>query len=153
MWRLEARKGSHISIEIDRIAVSAVQTIMLRFLMVFVLSVLVLPVGAGSFRTAQEKNPKVKRALVRHASTLKHTFQKAGAAWPIKGGFLRAYKLEGVVELWAAPRRQQGRWVRVTSFPICASSGRLGPKAREGDGQVPEGVYFINRFNPRPISS
>ena len=25
----------------------------------------------------------------------------------------------------------------------------LGPKRREGDSQIPEGVYYINHFNPQ----
>ena len=37
----------------------------------------------------------------------------------------------------------------VRNFPICAASGDLGPKARAGDGQVPEGYYKVDRFNPR----
>jgi murein L,D-transpeptidase YafK len=36
----------------------------------------------------------------------------------------------------------------IRSFPVCAASGDLGPKRKEGDMQVPEGFYFINRFNP-----
>ena len=34
------------------------------------------------------------------------------------------------------------------TIPICAASGELGPKRREGDLQVPEGFYTIDRFNP-----
>ena len=34
------------------------------------------------------------------------------------------------------------------SYPICAGSGDLGPKRERGDGQVPEGLYEIDRFNP-----
>lgn len=34
------------------------------------------------------------------------------------------------------------------TYSICNSSGDLGPKSRQGDGQVPEGFYHINRFNP-----
>jgi murein L,D-transpeptidase YafK len=33
-------------------------------------------------------------------------------------------------------------------YPVCATSGRLGPKRQQGDGQIPEGFYFINGFNP-----
>ena len=36
----------------------------------------------------------------------------------------------------------------VKSYPICASSGVLGPKRRQGDMQVPEGFYVVDRFNP-----
>jgi murein L,D-transpeptidase YafK len=37
----------------------------------------------------------------------------------------------------------------VTTYSICAASGRAGPKRREGDFQVPEGFYAIDMFNPR----
>ena len=49
-------------------------------------------------------------------------------------------------------------WVRKTGdtsfqlyqkFPLTAFSGTLGPKEKEGDLQIPEGNYFINRFNPK----
>jgi len=32
---------------------------------------------------------------------------------------------------------------------VAGQSGKLGPKRREGDKQVPEGVYFVDRFNPQ----
>ncbi len=61
--------------------------------------------------------------------------------------FLRWLKHEAVLELWA---RNPGRRFRlIASYPILASSGGPGPKRREGDGQVPEGFYEIDRFNPR----
>lgn len=34
------------------------------------------------------------------------------------------------------------------SYSICAASGDLGPKRKQGDYQVPEGFYYIERFNP-----
>ncbi len=34
------------------------------------------------------------------------------------------------------------------TYTICARSGVLGPKRKQGDGQVPEGFYTIDRFNP-----
>ena len=32
-------------------------------------------------------------------------------------------------------------WAVPLSFPMTGYSGQLGPKLREGDGQIPEGVY------------
>ena len=37
----------------------------------------------------------------------------------------------------------------MASLPILGLSGAPGPKRREGDLQVPEGFYRIDRFNPR----
>jgi murein L,D-transpeptidase YafK len=33
-------------------------------------------------------------------------------------------------------------------YKICRTSGDLGPKRKQGDKQIPEGFYHINRFNP-----
>ena len=37
------------------------------------------------------------------------------------------------------------------TYPVLCASGSLGPKRREGDGQVPEGFYAVDRFNPRSL--
>jgi murein L,D-transpeptidase YafK len=34
------------------------------------------------------------------------------------------------------------------TYDICYYSGELGPKRKQGDGQVPEGFYKIEAFNP-----
>jgi murein L,D-transpeptidase YafK len=61
--------------------------------------------------------------------------------------FLRWFKREAELELWA---RNPGRRFRlISTYPILASSGEPGPKRREGDRQVPEGFYEIDRFNPQ----
>jgi len=36
----------------------------------------------------------------------------------------------------------------IEKYTVAGQSGALGPKLREGDGQVPEGFYKIDRFNP-----
>ncbi|MEL6430517.1 MAG: L,D-transpeptidase family protein [Planctomycetota bacterium] len=40
------------------------------------------------------------------------------------------------------------RFERVLEYPILAASGTAGPKLREGDRQVPEGVYRVLSLNP-----
>lgn len=74
-----------------------------------------------------------------------------GLAWgdPV---FLRAYKEEGVLELWMQPQ-STGRFVLFESYRIAAQSGDLGPKQKEGDGQVPEGFYQVGREAMKPDSS
>jgi murein L,D-transpeptidase YafK len=54
---------------------------------------------------------------------------------------LRIFKEENVLEVWK--ENQSGRYALLTSFEICAWSGELGPKMREGDRQAPEGFYTI----------
>lgn len=39
-------------------------------------------------------------------------------------------------------------YIRIHSYSICQSSVRLGPKQRQGDMLIPEGFYYISKFNP-----
>lgn len=62
--------------------------------------------------------------------------------------YLQAFKLEQRLEVWAqAPPHND--YVLLQRYAFCTSSGTLGPKRREGDRQIPEGCYHIDRFNPR----
>ena len=90
---------------------------------------------------------RVQDALTRRGAELQARFAHHEAAWPPRGLFLRAFKGEMRLELWASAREGHAR-VKVYDWAICAQSGALGPKRREGDGQIPEGVYTIARFNP-----
>lgn len=72
-------------------------------------------------------------------------FRAAGAPYPPRRVRLLAIKAEKALELWAATDRD---WRRIKRYPILAASGRLGPKLREGDAQVPEGIYRIVTLNP-----
>jgi len=54
-------------------------------------------------------------------------------------------KHEKLLEVWA---ELHGKWVHLTTYPFTAFSGRLGPKYREGDRQIPEGIYGISYLNP-----
>ena len=58
---------------------------------------------------------------------------------------------KGELQLW---KRGAGETYELDrSFDICTWSGRLGPKLREGDGQSPEGFYFIKPSSLNPNSS
>ena len=60
------------------------------------------------------------------------------------GGQLRihVFKEEGNVEV-SAPG-----WSETLHFPMTAFSGGPGPKLREGDYQIPEGIYKVEHLNP-----
>ncbi len=72
-------------------------------------------------------------------------FEAAGVAYPPSEVVLIGLKEERVLELWAP---HDGGWRQVHSYPVLAASGVAGPKLREGDRQVPEGVYRIIGLNP-----
>lgn len=102
----------------------------------------------GDFLDAQRRYARVEAAWDAHRGDVRARFTAAKAAWPPRGLFIRAFKADDVVELWAAPAEGE-RLVRIRAFPVCARSGALGPKVTSGDLQVPEGFYRVDRFNPR----
>lgn len=103
--------------------------------------------AADEFRTEQLRFPRVREARTRALPIVRAAFESAKAAWPPKRLFLRGFKQDGTLELWAGAD-DAGPLVLVKSYPICAPSGEAGPKRRRGDLQVPEGFYEIAAFNP-----
>ncbi|MGB0422704.1 MAG: L,D-transpeptidase family protein [Flavobacteriales bacterium] len=61
--------------------------------------------------------------------------------------FFRVFKKEELFEVWT--KKQNEDFVLSVSFPFCKNSGVLGPKRKEGDFQIPEGIYSIDRYNPK----
>lgn len=56
-----------------------------------------------------------------------------------------AFKEEQILEVWAYIDTS---YHLLKSYPFSATSGTLGPKLREGDKQIPEGIYNIEYLNP-----
>ncbi|WP_226579861.1 L,D-transpeptidase family protein [Acuticoccus sediminis] len=64
---------------------------------------------------------------------------------------LRIYKEDSVLEVWKQDKA--GKYKMLKEYDICAWSGKLGPKLKEGDRQAPEGFYMVNRGQMNPNSS
>ncbi|MBL8910675.1 MAG: L,D-transpeptidase family protein [Archangium sp.] len=89
---------------------------------------------------------KVREVRTRRTKDVKAILEKVGLTYPVDEAYLRAFKKDRVLELWAGPRGKELTFVK--SWPFCAASGELGPKRKEGDLQVPEGLYEVPEFNP-----
>lgn len=76
-------------------------------------------------------------------------FQAANIPYPPERIVLVGLKQEKKLEVWACRSGDHFRFIR--AYPILAASGRLGPKLREGDCQVPEGLYRIESLNPNSM--
>ncbi len=63
---------------------------------------------------------------------------------------IRILKEEGKLEIWKA--KADNRFEVIKSYDICAWSGKLGPKVKEGDRQAPEGFYGLSPANLNPNS-
>lgn len=63
---------------------------------------------------------------------------------------IRIFKQESELEVWKQVKAS-GKYEFFRSYKICAWSGEVGPKFREGDRQSPEGFYEITpgHMNPR----
>ncbi|KTD08231.1 L,D-transpeptidase family protein [Legionella jamestowniensis] len=77
---------------------------------------------------------------------LMRSFAQAKVAYPPQEVALLAFKKERQVELWAKNDNQS--WAFIKYYPLTAFSGRLGPKLKERDRQIPEGIYRLITFNP-----
>lgn len=78
-------------------------------------------------------------------------FRRAGVAYPPKEIAILVLKKERRMAVWVrggAAGSQPGPWRFLRNYPVLAASGHAGPKLREGDRQVPEGVYRIAHLNP-----
>ena len=87
----------------------------------------------------------VAELLDKVVSRLQPRFQFAGLAWPPREISLVALKDARRLELWA---RNDEEWFFIRDYRIKGMSGTAGPKLKEGDRQVPEGLYDIEWLNP-----
>lgn len=72
-------------------------------------------------------------------------FSGAGLDYPPKSVTFLALKKERILELWAG---DGNGYKFIRRYNIQRLSGTSGPKLREGDLQVPEGIYRIIGLNP-----
>ena len=100
-----------------------------------------------TFKEAQMKYERVDIAFSEKELVVKNMFNEKNVEYPPKSIFFRAFKTEKIFEVWSFSS-VLNRYVLIHTYPICESSGVVGPKRQEGDGQVPEGFYKISVFNP-----
>ncbi|MCI0488883.1 MAG: hypothetical protein L0229_20010 [Blastocatellia bacterium] len=103
--------------------------------------------SAQSFKAQQLKYSRVKNALAEKEALIKEMFRRKKLPYPPTKIFIRIFKRERIVEVWAG-RSRESQLEMLKAYNFCATSGSLGPKRRMGDGQIPEGFYYIDRFNP-----
>lgn len=80
---------------------------------------------------------------------LRPAFASKGVAYPPAKATFIGLKDEKVLQVYAT--NDGNRWRLIKSYDVLAASGRLGPKLREGDRQVPEGIYQISSLNPNSL--
>lgn len=106
---------------------------------------------SGAIRTTDNNGPdRAQVAVARYREPVQRMFASKGVDFsqPV---FMRAFKQDNVIELWAKDKRRSG-YKLVKRYEVCNYSGALGPKTRSGDMQTPEGFYEVRAHNLKPQS-
>ncbi|QHL89191.1 L,D-transpeptidase family protein [Nibribacter ruber] len=109
---------------------------------------LVLLLAPDRFKQQQMQYERVRTAYAQKYADLDKFLKNKGLAMTNLELYLRVFKQEQTLEIWAK-KKEDTPFQLLLTYPFCAMSGTVGPKRREGDGQIPEGFYFIDRFNPK----
>ena len=100
-----------------------------------------------SFKIAQLKYNRVSSVYNKRIEGVKSVLQKNEIKLDQLEVLLLGTKLEGELNLYAKNKGDK-EFVLIRKYSFCEMSGDLGPKRKEWDGQIPEGFYYINHFNP-----
>jgi len=124
----------------------------LVWLAAFILATMPVSAYAGDdagtgFLGQQKQYARVRGALRNKADVLDRNLGAHGLKSTDLNILIVAYKSEAILDIYAKGSKEAS-YRKLASYPICAASGGPGPKRRQGDGQVPEGFYRIDRFNP-----
>ena len=101
----------------------------------------------NGFKAAQLNNKRVKKAYEKKWANLQTQLESKKIDKANFELYFRVFKLEKEFEVWAKNKADL-KFTLLKKIAICASSGELGPKRKQGDYQVPEGFYEVATFNP-----
>ena len=99
------------------------------------------------FKSEQLRYPRVRKAYQEKEAALVKLLREKDIEINDFNLFIRCFKQEQLVEVWVKAKDSTD-FIHFKNYNFCSSSGDLGPKRKEGDGQIPEGFYTIDRFNP-----
>ena len=102
---------------------------------------------AGSFLDEQKRYARVRTAIKEKDALIKQNIINNNIKLNEMNILITAYKQEDILEIYAKNKNDK-TYKKIAEYKIASKSGILGPKRMEGDLQVPEGFYYIDRFNP-----
>ncbi len=107
-----------------------------------------MPAAAATpFMREQLLSSRVREARTSTEAGIKQLFRERGIRYPAAEMYVRVFKRERTLEVWVRSAEKH-QFELLKAYRICALAGKLGPKRRRGDMQVPEGFYNIDMFNP-----
>ena len=102
---------------------------------------------ADDFLEDQKRYSRVRTAIKEKDELVKNNLKNNNIKLNELNILITAYKQEDILEIYAKNENDK-TYKKIASYNIASKSGVLGPKRMEGDLQVPEGFYYIDRFNP-----
>lgn len=115
---------------------------------ILIISVLLLSFTIKSdFLTEQKKFERVRTTIREKSDFIEDKLHENNLTTGQLNLLMVAYKESNLLEIYGK-NKTDSSYQKILSYEICSRSGELGPKKKQGDRQVPEGFYFIQRFNP-----
>jgi len=119
------------------------------------ITIFVFVVMNSQFPLAQAQtvpsSARSREAIARVSPRLTKEVLDKGFNWgaPI---YIRIFKKTKQLEVWL---KKEESYRLFKTYEICTYgwAGRLGPKVQQGDGQAPEGFYFVTPKQMNPLSS
>lgn len=102
----------------------------------------------SEFKNEQLKYPRVREAYANNEHAVQELLTQKNIDGKSFSIYLQAFKQEKLIEVWITDTNTDS-YTLLKSYKVCKNSGVIGPKRKQGDKQVPEGFYHIDRFNPR----
>lgn len=126
------------------------KNIIILFLTMCIFSILINEAPSNqSFREQQKQYKRVRTAYSEKEAYIRSLLETHGIRSLAIEIYIRAFKLERELEIWARERNSENKeYLLVKTYYFTSYSGQLGPKQKQGDFQIPEGFYYINRYNP-----
>lgn len=97
------------------------------------------------FRKKASVDDRLKQYLPIVTTNLQPLFLKNEISFPPSNVTLVFFKETNELSMFA--QNSSKKWKLIKTYPVTAASGKWGPKLKEGDQQVPEGIYKIDFLN------
>src|SRR5438445_166229 len=102
----------------------------MKSLILYLLAFLTVAAMPDTFRSQQQRFPRVKTAYEEKEKIVNELFSAKGIDIHSATIFIRAFKKEAELEVWARSPKQS--FTLIKTYAICAASGGPGPKRKQG---------------------
>ena len=107
--------------------------------------------GGETFIDKHQRYPRVRTAISEKDSILRKRFEDKGLIYPPQNLFIRVFKQEKVLEVWTLSG-SDGIFKKVFNYPICRTSGVLGPKDEKVIYRYRKAFIILTGLIPKAIS-